>query len=196
MVASMGRWLVGFITVVLLSSCVPMTPVISSSQQKAPSTPGAVAFSSSATPQPTDAALDSTARQVIEAIATVNYQDPVSWKNKLLRLSNEEGQKFWQLNFDRLLKEVIAHKRVTERVTLERVVVLEKRVQTDAQSKTITAAAVLITGRVTYADDLGRHDEPINQPLILANLDGQWKFVTLISPTLLASPGIRAPIQK
>ncbi|MBI5030980.1 MAG: hypothetical protein HZB51_10665 [Chloroflexi bacterium] len=196
MFTSMGRWLVGLITIVFLSCCVPTMPVDSSSQQKAPNPPGTVAFSTSAPTQPTDAALDSAARQVIESIATVNYRDPIVWKNKLLMLSNGDGQKFWQLNFDRLLKEVIAHKRVTERVTLERVVVLEKRIQTDAQSKTITAAAVLVIGRVTYADDLGRHEEPINQPLILANLDGQWKFVTLIPPTILASPTVSVPIQK
>lgn len=129
--------------------------------------------------------VEAAARAVIQAMTLVNYKDPSLWKNQMLALSTEDGKQFWQLNFDRMLADVIAHKRVAEAVTIQQVTVLGQESRTDAQGKTTRAAMVLVTGRIVYADDAGRHDEPINQPLMLANLDGQWKFVTLISPEAL-----------
>jgi len=143
-----------------------------------------------------DTSLELAARQIVEAIATVDYKTPAAWKAKLLALSNADGQKFWQLNADNLLKDVVTHQRATEQVTLEHVTLLEKQSTADSQGKTITATAVLVTGHVIYADDAGRHDDPINQPLLLANLDGTWKFVSLISPSALNALTQPNPVPK
>ncbi len=125
------------------------------------------------------------ARAVAEAMALVNYQNPAPWKNRLLELSSDDGKKFWELNFDRMLADVVAHRRVSEKVTVERVAILTKETQTDTQGRKIAAAGVVVTGRVAYSDDTGHHDDPINQPMLLGNLKGRWEFVALISPELL-----------
>jgi len=140
------------------------------------------------TATPTTARLtspESAAREVIQAMALVNYRDPQVWKTKMLELSTNEGKQFWQANFDRMLADVLAHKRVAESVSIETVTVLGQESRTDSQNRATSAAVVLVTGRVVYADDRGRHDDPINQPLLVANLDGQWKFVMLLSPDAL-----------
>jgi hypothetical protein len=143
----------------------------------------------SSTPAPTvasdDDAIQAAARAVIDAMTLVNYKDPMPWKTALLGLSNDDGKKFWQANFDNLLKDVLAHKRVAQSVKIDQVVILGRQTQSDTQGQTRAAAIVLVTGRMTYSDDAGSHDDPINQPMFLANLNGQWKFVELISPNLL-----------
>ena len=143
-----------------------------------------------------DAALEAAARQAITTIATVDYRQPDAWKKSLNAISGTAGQTFWQSNADRMFADVLAHKRTTEKVTIDRVVIAERQRRADAQGQpTIGAAAVLVTGRVVYADDLGRHDEPINQPLLMADLDGAWKFVALVSPSLLSAPTL-SPVKK
>ena len=137
--------------------------------------------------------IEQAATTLINALATVDYRNPQVWKETLNTLSNEDGKKFWQQNADAMLKDVIAHKRVSESVRVEQVNVLERQQLTNSQGKNVAATVVLVTGRVIYADNVGRHDEPINQPFLLANLDGSWKFVALISPFVLNAPGLVMP---
>jgi hypothetical protein len=137
--------------------------------------------------------IEQAATILITALATVDYRNPQAWKDTLNALSNDDGKKFWQQNAAPMLKDVLAHKRVTESVKIEQVSVLERQQLTNSQGKNVAAAVVLVTGRVTYADEVGRHDEPINQPFLLANLDGSWKFVVLISPSVLNAPGLVMP---
>ena len=169
------------------SGCSTWSGILPLSKSKATPTPSAATpKDATATPIASDdAALEAAARAIVEAMALVNYQDPIPWKNKLLALSGDDGKKFWQLNFDNLLKDVVARQRIAEKVTVERVVVLEKQSRTDTQGKSIAGAGVLVTGRIAYSDDAGKHEDPINQPLLLGNLDGQWKFIALIPPTAL-----------
>lgn len=132
-----------------------------------------------------DDQIQAAARAMAEAMALVNYQDLAPWKNRLLELSNEDGKKFWQLNFDPMLKDVVAHRRIAEKVTIERVTIVTKETQTNAQGHRIAAAAVLVIGRIAFADDAGHHDDPINQPMLLGNLTGRWEFIAFVSPELL-----------
>ncbi len=167
-----------FISLLAVSGCSTGNPLNAFAKSTASSTPTAVAANDGA-------ALEAAARAVINAMVLVNYKDPTPWKTALLGLSGDDGKKFWQANFDNLLKDVFAHKRIAQSVKIDRVIILGRQTQTDAQGKSRAASIVLVTGRMTYSDDAGSHDDPINQPMFLANLDGQWKFVELISPNLL-----------
>ncbi len=136
-----------------------------------------------------DAALQAAATNVAQAMALVNYKDPTPWETALLNLSNNYGKSFWQANFAQMLRDVVAHKRIAEKVTVQQVVVAGRQTMTDAQGKVTAAAIVLVTGTMNYSDDQGEHaDVPLSQPMLFANLDGQWQFVEFVPPSALATP--------
>jgi predicted component of type VI protein secretion system len=175
-----------FVSLLAVSGC-SAAPVNLLSKPTPSPTPTAVAAND-------DAALEAAARAVINAMALVNYKDPTPWKTALLGLSNDDGKKFWQANFDNMLKDVVAHKRIAEKVTVQQVIVAGRQTMTDAQGKTRADAIVLVTGTMDYSDDQGEHTNvPLSQPMLFANLDGQWQFVEFVPPSALATP---TPSQK
>jgi len=180
------RFLVLVLWLGLVSGCSGANPLVRPTATVVPTaTPTAARLTSP----------ESAAREVIQAMALVNYRDPQLWKTRMLELSTNEGKQFWQANFDRMLADVLAHKRIAQSVKIDQVTILGQQTQTDTQGRTRAASVVIVTGRITYSDDAGSHDEPINQPMLLANLDGQWKFVELL-PLNLMTPAAPSPTPK